>query len=66
MNFSHGDILAAAAHIVDFQNMEANAGTYRTNDIAFLSRAQRLGEDARQFLDTTPAHLAAFQRLLVG
>ena len=66
MNFGHGDVLAAAAHIVNFQDMEAHAGTYRADYIAFFRGAQRLGEDARQFLNPAPAHLAAFQRLLVG
>lgn len=37
MNFGHGDVLAAAAHIVNFQDMEAHAGTYRADDIAFFA-----------------------------
>ena len=46
--------------------MEANAGAYWADDIAFFRGAQRLGEDARQLLNPAPAHLAAFQRLLVS
>ena len=65
VGFGHRDVLRLAAHVVDFQNVEANAGTDWTDDIAFLRGTQRLSEDGWQFLNTPPAHLAAFQRLLV-
>jgi hypothetical protein len=39
MNFGHRDIFAFAAQVVNFQNMEANAGTNRANNVAFLRGA---------------------------
>ena len=60
------DALALTTHIVDFQDVEADTRTNWANDIAFFRGAQRLGKDARQLLNTSPTHLAAFQRLLVS
>lgn len=39
VNLGNGDILGTTAQVVDFQNVETNAGTNRTDDIPFLRRA---------------------------
>ena len=66
MHFGNRNVLALTAQVVHFQNVEAHTGTDWTDDVAFLRRAQRLGKQGWQLLNTAPAHLAAFQRLLVS
>ncbi|SSN10704.1 Uncharacterised protein [Klebsiella pneumoniae] len=39
VNLGNGDILGTTAQVVDFQNVETNAGTNRTDDIPFLRGA---------------------------
>ncbi|XNM58283.1 hypothetical protein ACLK1S_00340 [Escherichia coli] len=66
MNFGHRDIFAFAAQVVNFQNMEANAGSNRSATSPFFACLMPWRRFPGTPAYSAPAHLAAVQRLLVG